>query len=91
MSVLPVLNCESCGKCCQHMGFPPFMYFEILDLPNVLKQPLLEVYDNKQVLEEGGLSCIWLKDNQCMHYRHRPQICRDFELGSDACIKYRNS
>ena len=35
--------------------------------------------------------CIWLdmKTRQCRHHEYRPQICRDFEVGSADCHAWR--
>jgi uncharacterized protein len=35
--------------------------------------------------------CIWLDTEtmRCRHYEQRPQICRDFERGSGACLAWR--
>jgi Fe-S-cluster containining protein len=29
--------------------------------------------------------------NQCKHYEHRPQMCRDFEMNSFHCRRLRKS
>jgi len=35
--------------------------------------------------------CWWLDPatNRCRHYEHRPQTCRDFKMGGEACLKTR--
>lgn len=35
--------------------------------------------------------CVWLDLNtrRCRYYEHRPQICRDFEVGCDGCHRWR--
>jgi Fe-S-cluster containining protein len=35
--------------------------------------------------------CVWLdlETRRCRYYQHRPQICRDFDLGSDGCHRWR--
>ncbi len=38
-----------------------------------------------------GEPCCWLDKTtmRCRFYEHRPQICRDFEMGSEACRAWR--
>lgn len=40
-----------------------------------------------------GQPCIWLdrQSRQCRHYDYRPQMCRDFEIGSPHCVRMRES
>lgn len=41
--------------------------------------------------DADGKPCFWLtEDGRCRHYEYRPTICRDFELGSNACRKMRS-
>ena len=59
---------------------------EIKDLPQELKDELLRYKPS-----ETDLVCIWF-DRQtkgCKHYEHRPDICRDFEIGSSECHTWR--
>jgi uncharacterized protein len=39
----------------------------------------------------GGGACIWFDSETrgCKHYEHRPDICRGFDVGSPACIRWR--
>ena len=39
------------------------------------------------------LACIWLDPTTrvCKHHEHRPQICRDFEIGSAPCLEWRRA
>ena len=36
--------------------------------------------------------CIWLdmSTRSCRYYNYRPSICRDFELGSEGCRRWRD-
>ena len=38
--------------------------------------------------DEEEVPCCWLdlQTKQCRFYEFRPDICRDFEVGSEACI-----
>jgi Fe-S-cluster containining protein len=39
----------------------------------------------------GDRPCVWLdlETRQCKHYEHRPDICRNFEIASPECRKWR--
>jgi Fe-S-cluster containining protein len=87
---LTVINCDDCGKCCKHIGFPPFIYHEILNLPTDLQSQIMPLYHNRQELEISKQRCIWLDaNNRCSNYDHRPKVCRDFEVGEEACLQLR--
>ncbi len=103
MSTLPVisdLECRRCAACCQYAGHPPFDGNPIrpgqtpterwwIDLPDGLKQPLLE-YLRGLPTTDLGRPCIWLaSDGGCKHYDFRPQACRDFERGGADCLRLR--
>ena len=93
---LPVINCDNCGACCRHMSTPPFICLphdeEWLSLPAALRNEIIEW---AQQVRDVGLPedwpCLWLdlKTMKCRHYEHRPDICRDFELGSPECEDHR--
>ena len=38
-------------------------------------------------------ACIWLnrETNRCRYHEYRPLICRDFEIGSEECLTWRQS
>jgi Fe-S-cluster containining protein len=38
-----------------------------------------------------GLPCLWLdpQTRTCRHYEHRPEVCREFEVGSADCRRWR--
>lgn len=66
------------------------MYHEILNLPTALKSQILPLYDDRQKMEMARDKCIWLgEDNRCVNYQFRPKVCMDFEVGEDACLKFR--
>ena len=105
MSRLPELpqveDCQGCGVCCLHMGYPAFMdpvessfdarYWAAL--PDDLRDELIEVMDNYQPPAAGQLDgpCVWLDldTRQCKHHEYRPQVCRDFPVGGSGCRSWR--
>lgn len=42
--------------------------------------------------EGDDLPCLWYdaETRRCKHHKHRPTICRDFEVGSADCLFVRN-
>jgi len=59
-------------------------------LPESAMQSLRE-YREQDELPDGEV-CIWFDEETrgCKHYEHRPQICREFERGCEACHEWRN-
>lgn len=36
--------------------------------------------------------CSWLgPDKACQHYTHRPEVCRQFEMGGEDCLEIRRN
>lgn len=54
------------------------------DLVNELAEDVIgEVINNEH---SGRVGCLWLnEDGMCKHYEHRPEPCRNFEVGGDWC------
>lgn len=87
MNSLPILTCDDCGVCCMQIGTPPYTGIDG-DVP----PPWLEWNVNRHCDRlDRRLPCIWydLKTRRCQHYEHRPQICRDFEVGCFDCLEFR--
>lgn len=91
-----VPDCISCGACCV-FGLIPINRREPEPLTNYLELTL----DNADVVVERALPRD-SNDGRCVHlfgkigseigcevYTDRPQVCRDFEPGSDRCFGYR--
>jgi len=82
-----------------HMRTPPFLGPtdpEFLTLPEALRREYLTWIESPRIdlLDSRGQEdspCIWLNQGtgQCRHYASRPQVCRDFEVGSEACLAFR--
>lgn len=48
------------------------------------------VHDTVDGIRSEDEPCFWLTDDgKCKHYEHRPQICRDFEMGGEDCLRMR--
>lgn len=89
---LPIINsCEGCGACCSQIGTPPFLYFEIEELPPHLKQEVRQYELLEPDRENSKKPCFWydVKTKKCKEHAYRPSICRDFEIGSISCHSYR--
>lgn len=85
-------DCEGCGKCCQKMGLPPFLEYELDSLPEDLRNELelVKIIDPER--DEGGQPCIWLDldTKRCINYKHRPFVCEEFQVGCESCLLYRS-
>ena len=83
------ITCDNCGVCCTSVGCPPFIDEEVNRLPNQLQQQVIELGYKSQASNKSA--CYWFDTStkKCMHHEHRPQICRDFEMGGAICIMQR--
>lgn len=93
MSVkLPVVtNCDGCGACCMSMGTPPFAGPGDPSWDALPEQLKAEI--KAEVFRPGRNydgPCIWLENGRCKHHAIRPMICREFEIGSPACLIWRD-
>lgn len=101
-STLPiVVDCYGCGACCIHMGYPAYLHDlesqpdepHWTALPSELKEQLLLYITDYEPPREGELDgpCVWfdLDTRRCKHHEHRPQVCRDFKVGSQGCLDWR--
>ena len=61
-------------------------------MPEELRRELLKEIRSYQP-EDGELDpvCIWLDPvtRLCKHHEHRPQVCRDFDIGCRQCVAWR--
>lgn len=92
----PVPDCISCGACCVY-GLIPINRRD----PEPLREYIELTLDNADVVIERALPrddedgrCVNLNGTfgveiGCKVYPDRPQVCRDFEAGSDRCFGYR--
>lgn len=64
-------------------------------MPDPLRKDILKAIQEYQPPAAGELdqACIWLDPTTrlCSHHTHRPQVCRDFEIGCDQCLDWRRS
>ena len=88
--------CRDCGACCAEMNSPPFMpeHFdgtELNALPVDVREDFLDGMRARNRDDwPDNVPCFWLTDDlRCKHYNHRPEICREFEVGSEACQGWR--
>ena len=82
-----------------HVGHPMFLMDSIFpEEPNgepaweSLPEPLKRRHREYIAELDGndGQPCYWLDEEtrQCMHYEHRPRVCREFELGGEDCRRF---
>lgn len=78
------LDCQSCAACCRNSIRPPFSRAgEVEALPEPLRRAVIQ-------LAEGHIGpCRWLAGTLCGEYELRPVACREFVIGSEACLRHR--
>jgi Fe-S-cluster containining protein len=62
-------------------------------MPASLADELREQFAaGKEGFFRGDRPCVWLdlETRRCKHYEHRPDICRNFDLGCPACRRHRD-
>lgn len=96
-----VSDCEGCGVCCLHMGYPAFIEATSdrpaeehwRAMPESLRSELLAYIVTYPPVPDGQLDgpCVWFDEDQrrCRHHEHRPRVCRDFQIGGDDCLAWR--
>lgn len=101
MKLPTVENCEGCGVCCLHMGYPAFIdgsgdtpaEIHWVQLPESLRRELIDFQSSYQHPPAGELDgpCVWLNQETglCRHHEYRPNVCRDFEVGCTDCLGWR--
>jgi Fe-S-cluster containining protein len=77
------------------MNSPPFIGAddpELLALPpNVRADYEMGMQGREFTGWLDGVPCFWLTDdNTCKYHDHKPEICLDFEPGSQSCRDWRN-
>ena len=77
-------NCDACGACCLHVSAPPFKAAEYATLPDWARA---EVGQAREAPGDNSGPCVWfdLAAGTCRNHATRPQACRDFAVGSEAC------
>ncbi|MEM7455682.1 MAG: YkgJ family cysteine cluster protein [Planctomycetota bacterium] len=96
MPDLPVISCDNCGACCMKMGHPPFFWSAGMvtvdefwvSMPADIREELQSYLNSlEDPTADVGQPCFWLdmQTKKCRHYEHRPQPCRDVEIGSPPC------
>lgn len=93
MKGLPIISCTDppCGACCMHMRSPPFNLQE-MDEKGVPQQLRNQIREHVFGPAPDESPCLWLdlETRQCRHYDLRPDVCRDFERGSESCLMFRD-
>ena len=68
---------------------------DVARLRNLPHEPLAELKRYLELLLAGEWpedpACIWLdrKTMKCRYYEYRPMICREFAIGSEDCLGWR--
>ena len=86
----PVSTCAGCGVCCREQPLPPFL--DDIDLiPIELQKEVIELQRREAELWQLARPCTWFNEEtkQCIHHEHRPNICREYEVGAELCLEIR--
>ncbi len=88
--------CNNCGLCCCRLRTPPF-YGEGDETWQKLRAELKKGINDFLISPRSKLvdeysPCFWLDvtTGRCKNYEHRPDICRDFEVGNAGCREFRS-
>lgn len=73
-------KCKKCGKCCRYMilhfgekASKDFMqWISLHEKTKVLK------FNDGSTSVRFDLKCIFLRHNECMNYKNRPKVCREY-------------
>ena len=82
-------TCDECGVCCMGVN-PIFTEDEFVTIPMHLRV-MLNVYMDSPRYSDGGNPCPWLDlcNGRCRHHEWRPDVCREFEVGGESCMRMR--
>lgn len=98
---LPAINsCDDCGACCRTQVMPPFVHLDedeewrqFKDEQPKLASEIEAEIDRKRRENDwpDEAPCLWYdtETKRCLNYEHRPSICSDFEISSEACLGWR--
>lgn len=85
------------------MGFPSYITGDDdqpaeetwLTMPAILKAELVSFMASYAQPTNGKLDgvCCWydVEHKRCKHHEHRPNVCRDFQVGSPDCLAWRDA
>lgn len=87
-------KCIKCGNCCRRQGSRFwFQAFKVKNEtpPDKLRELVEAIRDeNPDGLVDDWQDCELLDEyGKCIIYHDRPQLCREFEAGSDTCRIFR--
>ncbi len=80
--VAPRIDCTACGNCCKELS--PYLNKEDLhQLAEATRKSIEDVIAAYTEKDEEGLSfnqmpCVFLAENKCTIYQHRPETCHSF-------------
>jgi len=98
-----VTSCDGCGACCtEQCALPVALVGDgdsrmpaVAPLPESLQAELQAMvrHFNETGWPPDGSACVWYdaQARRCKHHEHRPVICRDMQVGGDACLRWRRS
>ena len=82
-------RCLACGACCASVGYPPFNGWELAKQTRMLKQVIqwYKVHSPRDRRTKAPCLMYDFVTGQCLIYNRRPAICRNYQEGSQRCVR----
>lgn len=86
MSALPVVpaTCEGCGACCRGWGIDVWNA-DVGVVP--LRLTKVDRFGAREMRQRQGACIALTRDGRCSIYEDRPLARRDFQRGSEECLR----
>jgi Fe-S-cluster containining protein len=79
-------KCAACGDCCRFRT-TPIEKADVKRLEAAGYKDFYEIKGDMRLRRQRG-KCIFLKDDKCSVYEHRPTVCREFPFFKEYGIGY---
>lgn len=89
---MAIEDCHGCAACCTKTPCPPFSGQAELDtIPPELAAEILAYWNEQGSESPPPGPCFWLNraGDNCSHWEHRPQVCREFQPDSPMCFWFK--
>ena len=80
-------KCVSCGNCCR-FRVTPLLAGDVVRLESAGLSGFADRYGGEACMKRVRGRCMFLKDDRCSVYEHRPRVCRSFPFFSSCGIGY---
>lgn len=94
-SVTAQIDCTQCANCCKKLeaGISPSEITRLADLTSLSREAFIDIHVDTE-LPSGACflkkhPCLFLEENRCSIYSHRPEACRIYPGLESPGLKYR--